>query len=402
MMDKDKLTYWEKRAAWLEQQQHDEGTQHIVTIIKAYEQAQRYLVAEANHIYKRYLDKSGLSADDVAKILNTKIKPSDLVLLRQLIKTTDDFTVKKQIQIYMDGLSVKSRITRLELLRAKAYVVAKKLADVQLAESEPYYIDVMQDAYNHASAEAIIGQAQKDFNVYQGETVPEINNAGKIEFINQSGKVVHSLDVNNDKPVTNFKEMSTDYVKQMLDEPWQGANYSKRIWDNTDELAKRLQSLFAAKQMNGMSERDMAQAIMKEFATNAYQARRLIRTESAYMSNQARLKAWQTHHVEEYSLLAVLDFRTSSICRHMDGKVFKVKDARVAGKDGNYPPFHPNCRTIAVAHFTNSTNGGNRTAIDPIANQRMRIPADATYRDWEKLLIHKHGIGLIKQAEAEK
>lgn len=86
----------------------------------------------------------------------------------------------------------------------------------------------------------------------------------------------------------------------------------------------------------------------------------------------------------------------------MDGKVFKVKDARVAGKDGNYPPFHPNCRTIAVAHFTNSTNGGNRTAIDPIANQRMRIPADATYRDWEKVLIHKHGIGLIKQAEAEK
>lgn len=391
MADADKLNYWERRAVWLEQQQHDKGDQHIETLIDAYLQAQKYLVDETKHMYTRYLNKSDLTDVEVARILNSQVTPDQLVILHQLAKTVEDKSIKKQIQAYLDGLAVKHRITELELLRAKSYVVAKQLADAQLKESKPYYIDVMQDAYNHATVEAIIGQTQKDFNVYQGEVVPEIKQAGKIDFINQSGKVTHSLNLKTDKPVTKFKEMSTDYVKQMLDEPWQGANYSKRIWNNTDELAKRLQSLFAAKQMSGMSERHMAQVIMKEFASSAYQARRLIRTEAAYMSNQARLKAWQAHRVEEYSLLAVLDFRTSNICRHMDGKVFKVKDARVAGKDGNYPPFHPHCRTVAVAHFTNSKHGGYRTARDPITNKSMKIPADATYRDWERLLLSKHG-----------
>lgn len=324
-----------------------------------------------------------------------------------MVRSVENKAVKKQLQIYLDGLAVKHRITQAELLRTKSYVVAKQLADVQLKESEPYYIDVMQDAYNRATAESIIGQTQKDFNVYRGDVMPEIDRKREqIQFVDsKSGDVIHKVDVSADKPVTHLKELSTDYVKQALDEPWEGRNYSQRIWDNTDDLAKRLQTLFAAKQMSGMSERDMAQALMKEFSVGAYQARRLIRTESAYMGNQARLHAWKQHRVEEYSLLAVLDFRTSNICRHMDGKVFKVKDAKVAGKEGNYPPFHPFCRTIAVAHFTKSKLGGYRTARDPIADKAMKIPADATYRDWEKLLLSKHGkqdIQLMQQKMANQ
>lgn len=393
MADKDKLTYWERRAVWLEQQQHDRGDEYVNTLIQAYMQAQQYLINETKQMYTRYLNKSGLTEAEVARILNTSVTPDQLVVLHQLIKTVEDKTVKKQLQTYLDGLAVKQRITQAELLRAKAVVVSKRLADVELKQSEPYYIDVMQDAYNHANAEAIIGQAQKDFNVYQGDAIPQINTeTKKIKFTNsQTGKVVHTLEMNSDKPAMRFKELSTNYVKQALDEHWHGANYSERIWQHTDDLAKRLQTLFVAKQMSGMSERDMAQALMKEFAVSAYQARRLIRTESAYMSNQARLQGWKEHHVEEYSLLAVLDFRTSAICRRMDGKVFKVEDAKVAGETGNYPPFHPHCRTVAVAHFTDSKHGGYRTARDPITDKTIKIPADATYRDWEAMLIEKHG-----------
>lgn len=404
MLDKDKLTYWEKRAAWLEQQQHDEGTRYIGMIITSYEQAQKYLTDEVDRIYKRYLTKSGLSADDVAKILNTQIKPADLVVLKHMINTTSDPAVKKQMQTYLNGLAVKSRITRLELLRAKSYVVAKQLADVQLKASKPYYIDVMQDAYNHASAEAIIGQTQKDFNVYRGEAIPKINTqAETIKFVSPvNGHPLHTINVVPDKPIKQFKELSTQYLQRQLNASWHGENYSSRIWNNTDDLALELQSLFNAKQLSGMTNHDMTQALMQKFATSAYQARRLVRTEAAYMSNQARLQAWQAHDVREYSLLAVLDFRTSQICRHMDGKVFPVAQAKVDGVNGTYPPFHPNCRTVAVAHFTDTANGGNRTARDPITNATMRIPADSTYQDWEKILIKRHGMKVIKQAEAKQ
>lgn len=150
--------------------------------------------------------------------------------------------------------------------------------------------------------------------------------------------------------------------------------------------------------MTGMSEHDMSDTLQKEFSTSAYDARRLIRTEAAYMSNQARLKGWQDHNVEEYSLVAVLDFRTSQFCRHIDGKVFKVKDAKCTGFDGNYPPFHPFCRTIAVAKFTNQKTGGYRTARDPIADKTMRVPSDTTYQAWEAMLIKVHGAKAVEDA----
>lgn len=400
MADKNKLNYWERRAVWLEQQQHDKGDKHVDVLIKAFIQAQQYLIGESNHMYQRYLTKSGLTEAEVNQILNTNISPEQLVALQQMAKSVTDPVAKRQVKTYLDGLAVKHRITKAELLRAKSYVVAKQLADVQLKESEPYYIDVMQDAYNHASAEAIIGQTQKDFKVYQDNTVPEVDKEHEsIKFVNQAGKAVKTIDVLPDKPVKSFKEMGIQYAKHALNEPWAGANYSQRIWKHTDELSKSLQSLFTAKQMSGMSEHDMAQALMKQFTTSAYQARRLVRTESAYMSGQARLKAWQDHKVDEYSLVAVLDFRTSNICRYMDGKVFKVADAKVAGKDGTYPPFHPYCRTVAVAHMTNAKTGGYRTARDPISNKTMRIPADTTYQQWEAMLIKKHGQAKVTAAE---
>ena len=83
----------------------------------------------------------------------------------------------------------------------------------------------------------------------------------------------------------------------------------------------------------------------------------------------------------------------------MDGKVFKVADAKVAGKDGTYPPFHPYCRTVAVAHMTNEKTGGYRTARDPITDKTMRIPADTTYQQWEAMLIKKHGEAEVTAAE---
>ncbi|GEO70531.1 minor capsid protein [Levilactobacillus acidifarinae] len=404
MADKDKLTYWERRALWLEQQTYDKGSDHIDVLIRAYMQAQQYLVGEVDKVYKRYLDKSELTPDEVAKILNTQATPAQLAQLHALIKSTQDKQVKKQLQTYLDGLAVKHRITQLELLRAKSYVVAKRLADVELTESKPYYIDAMQDAYDRAAAESIIGRTQRDFGVYQGDTVPTID-IDKHEVINfvepKTGDVVQRLDVAHDKPVTHFKELSTDYVDQMLKTPWYGKNYSQSIWHDTDKLADSLQQLFAAKQMSGMSERDMRQAIMKQFGSSASDARRLIRTESAYFAGQAKLRGWQEHGTEKYSLLAVLDFRTSEFCREHDGRVYDVKDAKCAGFAGTYPPFHPYCRTIAVAHFTRTKRGGYRTARDPIANKAIKIPVDATYRDWEQLLIKKHGQDEITATRAK-
>ena len=77
-------------------------------------------------------------------------------------------------------------------------------------------------------------------------------------------------------------------------------------------------------------------------------AKRLVRTETAYIYEQATKDAYEECGVEWYEFLATLDGRTSEVCRELDGKHFKVRDA-MPGK--NYPPMHPNCRSTTVVWF---------------------------------------------------
>lgn len=49
--------------------------------------------------------------------------------------------------------------------------------------------------------------------------------------------------------------------------------------------------------------------------------------------------------VKEYEYCAILDERTSEICRGLNGKIFSFS---LAQPGVNYPPMHPNCRSMAI------------------------------------------------------
>lgn len=72
------------------------------------------------------------------------VSPTNIVDLQTIVKTVKGVDIKKQAQNYLTGMVVKSRITRLEDLKAKSYLVSKQVADVQLNRSTDYYIDVIQ------------------------------------------------------------------------------------------------------------------------------------------------------------------------------------------------------------------------------------------------------------------
>ena len=85
--------------------------------------------------------------------------------------------------------------------------------------------------------------------------------------------------------------------------------------------------------------------------------------------------------MEKYRFDAVLDKKTSEKCRDLDGKVFLLKDAD-EGK--NYPPMHPNCRSLAVAVIDRKfTKNMTRMATDPKTGETQEIPFDMGYREWE-------------------
>lgn len=393
-MAKKKMSYWELRNIFDEEKMHRSLDSKEAVIINAYLKGQKYLSNEVQKIYKRYLNKTDLSESEVKKILNTSVAPPALVELQSLTKTVKSPDIKKQVQNYLTGLAVKHRITRLEELKAKSYIVSKQIADVQLRTSTDFYIDVIQDSYKTASVESIIGQTEKSFNLYDDgkyKSIDIIDGKLQLDILDDSNKVVKSIDLIKDSPVKEFKELSTKYVNNILESDWKGSNYSKRIWNDTDLLAKRLEEMFAVKEMTGMSERDMSKELAKKFGTSISVARRLVRTEANYVAGQAKLKGWKEHGVTHYILLAVLDLRTSIICKEKDSQIHEVAKAICNGKFGNYPPFHPWCRTIAVAYFGKNSLNGKRIANDPISNKTFTISQSDGYKNWEELLLAKYG-----------
>lgn len=389
---KKKLPYWDRRAIDQDIKVHNELNAVESKVMKSYQKAQSYLTDEVKKIYRRYLTKSELSEEEVNKVLNMSVSPTNIVDLQTIVKTVKDVDIKKQAQNYLTGMAVKSRITRLEDLKAKSYLVLKQVADVQLSRSTDYYIDVIKEAYNQASAEAIIGKSESALRLYDDGKYPTYvfeDDKTFIEFADtKTGKAVKRIEIQKDEVIPKFKEMSTKQVRNVLDTRWQESNYSKRIWDDTDLLAKKLEELFTVEAMTSMSERDMVKEIQTVFDVSRGVARRLIRTEANYMAGQGKLKGWIAQGVEYYVIVATLDLRTSKICQEQDGKKYKVSEVKV---NVNYPPFHPWCRTVVRAWFNDRTLSGKRWANDPISGERFEVSHADSYKKWEQMLIDQHG-----------
>lgn len=387
-------SYFLKRNIENEEAMHRNLDAKEAVMLESYIQAQDYLNKQVKKIYDRYLNKSGLDEVEVRKILNTSASLTDLAELQRLSKSLTDKEIQSDVKAYLNGLAVKHRISLLETLKAKAYLVAKQIANVQLDTQTDFYIDTIREAYEEAATEAIVGQTEQKITIKEGQ-YPKFVATKSQEVLQirdiQTEKVVKKFVLQPDPEVPEFKEMSTTYVKNILESEWKGSNYSKRIWGDTDLLAKRLEELFTVKNLTGMSESEMAKILANKFDTSMYVARRLVRTESNYMAGQAKLRSWKAHGVDKYILIAVLDFRTSAICRSIDGKIYDVEKAVCNGKDGNYPPFHPWCRTIPAAYFGERTLDGKRTANDPLAKKTFEIDQRTNYKEWEEMLTKRHG-----------
>lgn len=145
-----------------------------------------------------------------------------------------------------------------------------------------------------------------------------------------------------------FDSISDNVIKQTIRRRWvNNENFSNRIWGNKDKLLNHLTTKFRDGIARGDSYANMSKAIMERFSVAEYDARRLIWTESSFVLNQSHMKAYKDIGVKEYQIDAIIDSRTSDICKSMDGKVFEFKDA-VVGE--TFPPFHTFCRSTYTSH----------------------------------------------------
>lgn len=193
-----------------------------------------------------------------------------------------------------------------------------------------------------------------------------------------------------------FSLFPASRVNTLLKNKWSGENYSARIWNSTENLADSLKEQLLVSFMTGASAAKTAAVIREQFQVSAHAARRLVRTETNYIANQAEHDAYKRLGIEEYQFIATLDTRTSKPCRELDGRVFNVED----GKPGiNMPPMHPNCRSTTIMYDADFPIK-SRAARDE-NGKLISVPGDMTYKQWLKEyhpeLVDKFlGSGIIK------
>lgn len=353
-VNKDQFNYWQLRDLQDEQDNQDEATDKLNIINHAYQKAQTYLSDEVKKIYRRYF-YADISADEVESIMSSHISPSELVTLKALASDITDKESKKAVDDYLSRLAAKSRITRLEEMQVKAYIAAKSAGAVELEQNVKLHTDVMKRAWAQAEKQGAVYDKAKDYKLNNSNVEPVLEQR-KSEIVikdPKTGKELASVSMKFDEPKTKLTKMPNRYVERALNSRWNGSNFSSRIWDNTDKLADRLKELFTVKELSNMSEREMTKRIDQEFNVGKFNASRLIRTEVNYFYSKTKLDNWKSRGVEQYQLIAILDSRTSKICRSINKKIFNVKDA-VFGK--NMPPLHPFCRTVPVIYLDTPKN----------------------------------------------
>lgn len=146
---------------------------------------------------------------------------------------------------------------------------------------------------------------------------------------------------------------ATRFTEALLPEEFEealSAESFKIVGEFADLVKKKSNTLLLEGIKAGRTEAEIVEAI-KELLSDATEAwvATVVRTKTTDVYNQARRSYWENDElakqvVTAYQFSAIIDNRTSDICRHLDQKIFEIGD----DIDRVTPPLHFNCRSLLV------------------------------------------------------
>lgn len=141
---------------------------------------------------------------------------------------------------------------------------------------------------------------------------------------------------------TDWHLIRDEFIKSAVNAPIDGKTFSKRIWNNTTELANRIYKDVISSIQNGEQPKRIIKKIKDDYGVTAYQAKRLVNTELAKVVSKAQLDVYKNSGVVQKVLYtATLETNTCETCAGLDGKYFDLDKAPNI-------PMHPNCRCCLV------------------------------------------------------
>lgn len=242
--------YWEKRSTEL-MKRLEKGTENTInSLIEVYEQATKNINKEIAKIYKNYA-KDGVLSNKVLKQMLTK-KESDIHyknLLTVINNNIKDEDIKKKMLARYNAPAYSYRISRYQALQNNIDIELKKLADIEQKITKIRYVDTIKEGYYH--------------NIY------DIQKGTGLGF--------------------SFAQIDNRTINLMLNENWtNNANFSQRIWNNSEKLGNYLKTQLTVDTMSGKSIAKISKELSEYMNVGLYMAVRLVRTETAHFRKSGR------------------------------------------------------------------------------------------------------------------
>lgn len=281
--------YWEKRQTEL-MKRLEKGTENTInSLVEAYERTTKSINKEIAKIFNKYATDGKLTNKEAIKLLSTKETKEFYNKLLEQIDTIDDVDIKRKLLAKYNAPAYTYRISRYEALQQNIDIELKKLANIEQNITEIRYLDTIKETYY-----------RNIFNTQQ--------NLG-FAF--------------------SFAQMDNRTIQMMLAENWtNNANFSKRIWNNSEKLGNYLRVQLTADSMSGKSIQKISKELSEYMNVGLYNATRLVRTEVNHFANEAEMLSYEELDIEKYRFIATLDNVTCEHCAELDNKVFKVKDRK--------------------------------------------------------------------------
>ena len=354
--------YWELRKAELMHAQIERADITFEEISKVYDESKKHIEKNVKGIFNKFSLEYGLTKKEAEQVVNLMRSKK----ARNLVPALNLAPMSERVQRVLNDLNSPayvSRINRLQKLIDEIDNVQRYIAKHEISKTTDLYKDVAKHGYYN--------------NIHQMQIQTGIG--------------------------FSFNALDEDLVERLIKTPWNGRNYSERIWNNTQKLSETLKDEVLQAVLTGKKEKDVTDGLINRFNVGEFESKRLIRTETAHINNEMEALSYEEADIEKYRFVAVLDTRTSHICREHDYKVYKVSERQVGV---NYPPLHPFCRSTTIAVFDGEDlTELSRRARDPKTGKTTTIPGDMDYEDWyDKYVVkaekkvYNQGIG---ESEAE-
>ena len=304
--------YWTKRTQEIMAQLDKKDPELTNVVLAEYKQAAEEIDKKIYNFYDKYAKDNKLSYQEAMK----RVRAVDM---RDYVKRANAYrrANKKNAELLkrLNAQYMSSKITRLELLKLEIEFSILQASNEQVGS----FTDYLKNESAYVYGALVAGNAIKTLNNREIETI--------------------------------------------LNMEWSGANYSSRIWRNNDVLANKLKDELVKAAINGNNPVVTARRLRKIFDSTKANTERLVRTESTYVANATTAKRYEEMGVDEYEFTAVMDRRTSTICREMNGETFKLKDFQPGT---NAPAMHPNCRSTIVPSTKDLTKYNKYLDLDMV------------------------------------